>query len=84
MRDETKLKFVKFGCVAFIIMILAIFIVFAGSMCGLLDLGDSSSSTLTCRSCGRSYSIGTEDYRSIRSTNMCKNCYDNYRWAVGQ
>ena len=50
-------------------------------------LGDStsssSSSKATCGSCGRSYSAGDSggNYRSIAWTGMCKNCYNNFKWA---
>ncbi len=42
--------------------------------------GGSSTSTNTCLSCDRTYA-DSANKRSIRKTNMCQNCYSNYKWA---
>ena len=45
--------------------------------------GGGSSKTATCRSCGRSFKAGDSggNFVNIARTNMCKNCYNNYKWA---
>ena len=42
-----------------------------------------SSKTATCRSYGRSFKAGDSggNFMNIARTNMCKNCYNNYKWA---
>lgn len=37
--------------------------------------------TITCKSCGRSFQSDSENAKSIRKTNMCTNCYNNYKKA---
>ena len=71
------------GTIALIGVVL-IFIVLAFSSCG--GGGGSSSShhsTITCKSCGRTYEAGDSggNYMNIARTGMCKNCYNNFKWA---
>lgn len=42
-----------------------------------------SVSTNNCKSCGRTFQAGDDagNYRNIARTNMCNNCYNNYKWA---
>lgn len=40
--------------------------------------GGGGSSSYTCQYCGRSFSSGTDDSRSVARTNMCSNCYGNF------
>lgn len=37
--------------------------------------------TVTCKSCGRKFQKGSENAKSIRRTNMCTNCYNNFKNA---
>ena len=37
---------------------------------------------VTCKSCGRKFQKGSENAKSIRNTNMCTNCYNNYKNAI--
>lgn len=37
--------------------------------------------TVTCKSCGRKFQKGSENAKSIRRTNMCSNCYQNFKYA---
>ena len=39
----------------------------------------SDSDTVTCEFCGRSFRSGTENAESILRTNLCSNCYSNFR-----
>lgn len=34
-----------------------------------------------CRVCGREFEMGTDDSMSITNTNMCRQCYKNYKYA---
>ena len=62
--------------------------VIALSMCLLTSCSSGTPTTasttysLTCKSCGREFSDSTNK-KSIRSTNMCSNCYKNYSYASG-
>ena len=40
----------------------------------------SSGSSRTCRSCGRKFT-DSSNKSSIARTNMCTNCYNNFKWA---
>lgn len=40
----------------------------------------STGSSRTCRSCGRKFADSTNK-SSIARTNMCTNCYNNFKWA---
>ena len=40
----------------------------------------SSDGELRCKSCGRSFS-DDNNVRSIKHTNMCENCYNNYKFG---
>lgn len=35
-----------------------------------------------CQVCGREFQKGSENAKSIRKTNMCTQCYENYRNAA--
>lgn len=43
--------------------------------------GGSGASTNTCQSCGRTFEAGDSagNYKNISRTNMCNNCYNNYK-----
>ena len=60
-------------------LILAIVLnVAVGLAPGLFAGGGGGGSSYTCQSCGRSFSSGTDDSRSVSRTNMCSNCYGNF------
>lgn len=40
-----------------------------------------STDAVKCKVCGRSFEPGTPGFSSVRRTNMCNNCYDNYKWG---
>ena len=44
-----------------------------------ISSGGNSTKTAECGSCGRIFSAGTADYKSIARTNMCDNCTNNYK-----
>ncbi len=62
------------------IIVLVIAMVLLFSMCGGLGSGSSSSSK-TCRSCGRTFT-DSANWKSISRTNMCTNCYGNFEWGM--
>ena len=71
------------GC---LIVILLWIVILLGS-CATTFSSDSSSSshrTNTCSVCGRTYESGDSggNFRCISRTNMCKNCYKNYKYAT--
>ncbi len=41
----------------------------------------SSTSTIECQVCGREFLKGSDNAKSIRKTNMCTQCYSNYKGA---
>lgn len=61
-----------------VIAILVVILVAFLTMCS--SGGGGGSSSKTCRSCGRSFSSGS-NLSSIKKTGMCTNCYGNYSWA---
>lgn len=64
------------------ILVFVIIILILGILGSCLG-NTSSSAKARCSSCGRSYSAGDAggNYRSITWTGMCKNCYNNFKWA---
>lgn len=40
-----------------------------------------SDDTIRCKSCYKTFAEGTSNANNIRRTNMCKNCYENYKWS---
>lgn len=60
-------------CVSIILVVAFIF--------GSLRLPDtSSSSTVTCEVCDRTFNKGSDNAKSIARSNMCENCHDNFEW----
>lgn len=37
--------------------------------------------TVKCQVCDKSYQKGSENAKSISRTNMCSNCYSNFKWT---
>lgn len=68
---------------AIIIVTLIVAVISGIAVGGNSGGGSSSGSTNTCGSCHRSWSAGDSggNYMSIARTNMCKNCYNNFKWA---
>lgn len=67
-------------------IVLAILVVLAFSIFALgCNSSSGSTSSNTCASCGRSWNAGDPggNYMSIAKTSMCKNCYNNFKWAEG-
>ena len=42
---------------------------------------NTDDNTVKCPVCGRTFKKGTSNAKSIRRTNMCENCYKNYKYA---
>ena len=49
---------------------------------GCDDCGGEGESKI-CRVCDREFDYGSKDWKSIINTNMCRQCYKNYKWAIG-
>ena len=65
---------------AAITVIIIILVVIIGFVVLSLDSGSGASNkTVTCKVCKREFSMGTSDSKSINRTNMCTNCYNNYK-----
>lgn len=67
-----------------LILAVILFAAVAISSCGGgSGSGSSHHSTNTCKSCGRTYEAGDSggNFMSIARTGMCKNCYNNFKWA---
>lgn len=45
------------------------------------DSSSSSSKTIECQVCDRSFNVGSENAKSISRSNMCSNCYSNFKWG---
>ncbi len=65
-----------------------VFVIVAGLIIGIDPFSTSShysrsSNNDTCHVCGRTFT-DSGNTKSIARTNMCKNCYSNYTWAVGE
>lgn len=43
---------------------------------------NKEQSNTKCQVCGREFQKGSENVKSIRKTNMCTQCYENYRNAT--
>lgn len=46
----------------------------------------SGSHSKTCKFCHREFEAGDDggNFMNIAKTGMCKNCYNNYKWATGK
>jgi hypothetical protein len=74
-----------------IVVIIVISVMLGTASCSGGGSGSSgshshSTSTNTCTSCGRSWEAGDSggNFMSIARTSMCKNCYNNFKWAQEQ
>lgn len=64
-----------------IVLICASIILSVAFVWGSLALPNkSSSSTVTCQVCHRSFNKGSDNAKSIARSNMCENCHDNFEW----
>ncbi|MBP3620103.1 MAG: hypothetical protein J6J24_05560 [Clostridia bacterium] len=43
----------------------------------------NQSDNVECQVCNREFQAGSENAKSIRKTNMCSQCYKNYKGASG-
>lgn len=73
--------------VAFLIAIFFIFTII-GTVCvcsgGCESNSASSNNYKICGVCKRKFKAGTEDWKSISKTRMCRQCYKNYKYAMGE
>lgn len=72
----------KKGSTILVVIVMCLFL----CMCGSIFSGGSSGGsrdTNTCGYCKRTYEAGDSggNYMSIARTNLCKNCYNNYKWG---
>ncbi|MBQ6540638.1 MAG: hypothetical protein IJL71_06410 [Oscillospiraceae bacterium] len=67
--------------VIIIAIVLSVVIIIAGLASGG---GSETHKTLTCKVCGRTFEAGDPggNFRSIVSTNMCKQCYKNFEYGM--
>lgn len=69
------------GCgtgLVFIGIAIIVVLVFALGSCS--SGGSSSSKSSKCQVCGRTFT-NKADVKSIAYTNMCENCYKNYKYS---
>ena len=67
------------------VIIIAIVLIVVIIIAGLASGGGSEThKTLTCKVCGRTFEAGDPggNFRSIVSTNMCKQCYKNFEYGM--
>ena len=57
------------------IVLVVLFLALLGNCAG------ESSNVKTCKVCHRSFS-DSSNKRSIALTNMCENCYANFKWGM--
>ena len=43
--------------------------------------GGANDNTISCKVCHKSFEEGTSNANNIHRTNMCKKCYENYKWS---
>ena len=69
------------GSVIAVIIVIVLIIAMIGSCSGNDE--SSSHSSETCVGCGRTWQAGDPggNFMSIVTTGMCKNCYNNFKWA---
>ncbi len=63
------------------VIVLIVVIICAGLASGG---GSETHKSLTCKVCGRTFEAGDPggNFRSIVTTNMCKQCYKNFEYAM--
>ena len=60
-------------------------------LCGCGSSSSSKTYSAKCKVCGRTFSYEGHNYgnqaqknvSNIHRTNMCLNCYNNYKWSNG-
>ena len=60
----------------FVILTMCLSMALVTTSCG------GSDPSYKCGVCGRTFSGGTSDSKSIIRTNMCSRCYKNYKYAT--
>ncbi len=80
MQNENKKSYMKYIGISILIVIIAIilFVVFS--------LPDDSNNGAYSSKCGVCYRTFTDNSncRSISKTGMCKQCYENFKYATGR
>ena len=66
-----------------VVVILLVLTILTGILSASIGGNINDNDGNVCGSCGRSYSAGDigGNYMSIARTGMCKNCYNNFKWA---
>ena len=77
--DRSKCAMTSLKSIIVIAIVIAILFVIPEMPNGNSNTGSTGSSR-TCRSCGRTFTDSTNK-SSIARTNMCTNCYNNFKWA---
>lgn len=77
--DRSKCAMTSLKSIIVIAIVIAILFVIPEMLNGSSNTGSTGSSR-TCRSCGRTFTDSTNK-SSIARTNMCTNCYNNFKWA---
>lgn len=77
--DRSKCTMVSFKTLIIIAIIIALLLVVPELINGSSSTGGGSSSR-TCGYCGRKFT-DSSNKSSIARTNMCVNCYNNFKWA---
>ena len=67
----------------YIIGAIALFLAFIILLIAVAPGGGSGGDdgTVRCKSCYKSFDEGTSNANNIHRTNMCKKCYENYKWS---
>lgn len=71
-KTEWKPNWIAIGYVAVVLIVLLI--------AWTPSTSTPTPKTERCGYCDRAFKEGTDDYRSIRRTNLCTSCYDSMKW----
>lgn len=77
--DRGKCAMTSLKAIIIIAIVIAILFIIPEMLNGSSG-GSSSGSSRTCGYCGRSFT-DSSNKSSIARTNLCTNCYNNYKWA---
>ena len=61
-------------------LVIAFCMIMAVVTSGGFDDGGNND-TIRCKVCYKTFDEGTSNANSIHRTNMCKKCYENYKWT---
>ena len=77
---EARIKEKRRKSTVVLVSIIAICsLVSIGAFLGGIDGNDAGSKTVVCEGCDRSFSITSEDGKSVSRRNLCENCYENMK-----